>query len=206
MSPFIESIWFQQGQMPLLNWHQDRFTHTQRANWHTITYPDLKTCILQNAVMPTDNRKYKCRVLYGPDKIETTFTPYQPKTISNLRIVQAPLIDYQYKSADRQALNQLTATLPPLTEVLILQKGLLTDSSFSNLAFFDGRNWHTPSVPLLAGVHRKKLLDEKILLPRAIKLTDLEKYQKIRLINAMVSWEDTWELPISAIQMEVIEQ
>lgn len=195
---FIESISFQQGEMPLIQWHQRRFIKTQQANFGRVVFSDLSDCLMAGD-LPNDGQKYKCRVLYSATTLQVEFTPYLPRVIKNLIISVADHIDYTFKSADRTELNLLTKGLLPIEEVLIVKHGFLTDSSFTNLAFFKKGYWYTPDTPLLEGVQRQSLLEGGLLQKMSIHVTDLRQFTKIRLLNAMMPWEETWELPIDVI-------
>lgn len=200
MYPFLESIRLENQQLHFMEWHEARFLHTQRANWGSIKYKNLDNIIKTHPDFPKDDQKYKCRLVYSPKALTITFTAYTPRVIRRLQPVQINKIDYTYKSTDRHAFNLLTNGLATDTEILIFKNGLLTDSSFSNLALYDGHNWYTPEVPLFQGVHRSYLLQKSILQKTEITQVQLKNYQKIRLINAMMDWEDTWELPITAVK------
>jgi len=193
MFPFLESIRLEQNQLYFLKEHENRFRCTQQDNWGKVLYQDLESILLNSPDLPGDAHKYKCRLVYDEQNIQLSFIPYRPRTIEYFRIVQKDDINYTYKSTDRSALDQLTRDLPPKTEILIFKNGLLTDSSFSNLALFDGQQWYTPKKPLLKGVHRSYLLQKGILKEMDIPIEDLQRYKRIRLINAMMDWEHTWE-------------
>ena len=73
--------------------------------------------------------------------------------------------------------------------MLIVRRGLLTDSSFCNIALLreDGR-WITPERPLLAGTMRDRLLESGVLRPGTIPADELHAYRRIALFNAMNGW------------------
>lgn len=196
MYPFLESIRLEQNRIYFLPEHEQRFRCTQLDNWGKVVYEDLEKIILDHPTLPKDHQKYKCRLVYSETDFQLNFIPYQPRVIHNLKIVEADQLDYRYKSTDRSKLEALTRDLPEQTEVLIFKNGLLTDSSFSNLALFNGEQWHTPDHPLLNGVHRSYLIKKGILRPVSITLQALQSYKRIRLINAMMDWNNTWELLI----------
>lgn len=198
MLSFIESINYQQGIMPLLYWHQQRFVRTQKVNFGRVIFPELLDCI-SDCNSPAGEQKYKCRVLYSRENLQVEFIPYQPRTIKKLLLKAADKIDYSFKSADRSALNKLTKGLNPDEEILIIRNGYLTDSSFSNLALLKDGNWFTPDTNLLDGVRRQSLLDAGILKSVPIHVNDLGQFTKIRLVNAMIPWDQTWELSMDAI-------
>ncbi len=88
--------------------------------------------------------KYKCRVTYG-GKIETIeWERYLPRTIQSLRLVEHNSIDYAFKYKNRDALNTLHAQRGHCDDVLIVKNGLITDTSYANVAFSDGTAWYTP--------------------------------------------------------------
>ena len=71
-------------------------------------------------------------------------------------------------------------------EVVIVKNGLLTDTSYSNIALFDGQRWVTPRHPLLQGTMRQSLLDTGQLVERDIRDDEGGRYEKVSLINAMM--------------------
>lgn len=200
MFPFLESIRLENRQLSFMQRHQVRFVTTQQDNWGKVHYNDLSSLIIRHPGFPKDDQKYKCRVVYSPEEISISFITYTPRFITRLQVVTDEQIHYRYKSADRSRLDALTTGLPADTEILIFQNELLTDSSFSNLALFDGKDWWTPKVPLLQGIHRGYLLDKRVIREKDITQADLKKFKQIRLINAMMDWNHTWELPVTAIK------
>ncbi len=59
----------------------------------------------------------------------------------------------------------------------------LTDTSYTNIALYDGEQWFTPSTPLLRGTMRQRLLDCGLLQEREIMVSDIPNYQYISLFN-----------------------
>ena len=108
--------------------------------------------------------------------------------IRSLRLVFSDTVDYRFKSTDRLVLSGLLAQRDGCDEVLIVRRGLLTDTSFTNIALFDGEAWYTPAEPLLRGTMRASLLAEGKLRERDIRPQDLVVYQKIMLLNALNGW------------------
>jgi 4-amino-4-deoxychorismate lyase len=70
-------------------------------------------------------------------------------------------------------------------------QGFIKDASYANLAFYDGEFWYTPACPLLEGTQRKYLLETKKIYPKEINISDLHKYQQVKFINAMMSWDES---------------
>lgn len=108
------------------------------------------------------------------------------REIRSLKLVEDNEIDYSFKSTDRAPLNRLTARKGDCDEVLIVKKGLLTDTSFTNVAVFDGERWLTPRHPLLLGTKRASLLERQVIKEADISVETLMNAQKVSLINAMI--------------------
>jgi 4-amino-4-deoxychorismate lyase len=82
----------------------------------------------------------------------------------------------------------------------MVKDGFVTDASIANLAFYDGRQWITPDTPLLAGTRRRFLLDSGILHEAPVRPADLRDFHRIRLVNAMIPWEESPELPMEILR------
>ena len=95
---------------------------------------------------------------------------------------------YGYKSTDRSRLNALVAQKGNCDDIIIVKHGLLTDTSFTNLAIFDGKHWVTPRHPLLPGTKRAALLDKGMIQKADITLEDLRNTNKVSLFNAMIDF------------------
>jgi 4-amino-4-deoxychorismate lyase len=103
-------------------------------------------------------------------------------------------IDYQFKYTDRARLEELKRRTKA-DEILIVKNGYITDTSFSNIIFFDWENkWVTPATPLLKGTKRKELLEKGMIHEKEIRPYDLKDFTKARLINAMLDIEDGEEI------------
>lgn len=201
MCRFIETILFENGKMPLIHWHEQRFAKTQSASFGKIIYPSLEKIVLHANVPQERQIRYKCRVVYDAADATVEFSVYKRKTIDKLIVQTANEIDYCFKHENREQLNFLCKGLQPDEEVLIVKNKLLTDTSFTNIALFDGTQWLTPAKPLLQGVQRNYLLSQKIILAKDISLQALKDYSKIKLFNALNDWNDAWELDIKNISL-----
>ena len=128
-------------------------------------------------------------MVYGEQGIEAVeYAPYSMRNINSLQVVEDDTITYDYKSVDRSRLNALAAQKGECDEIIIVKHGLLTDSSFTNLAIFDGKHWVTPRHPLLPGTKRAALLDKGILHEADIALEDLRNANRVSLFNAMIEF------------------
>ena len=200
MCRFIETVLYKDGEMPLIRWHEKRFIKTQQENFPGIVYPSLEQILIHKIPLnlhPTVS--YKCRVLYDTKEVEIDFSSYQKRNITQLLIKTADKIEYPYKYANRECLYALTNNLQQGEEILIVKNGLLTDTSFTNIALFDGSKWFTPEAPLLGGVQRSFLIAQNIIKERDIKLSELKMYSRIRLFNAMNNWNNAWDLKVADV-------
>lgn len=189
MYRFIESIRLENHRLQHLDWHNRRFNDTRRHFFPLAAERDLRDLL----VLPSnlDDGVYKCRVVYGPEVEEVCFQPYTPKKLRTLKLVVDDHADYTYKYENRAKLEFLLTQKEEADDVLIVRDNCLTDTSFSNVALYDGLHWYTPDTYLLNGTSRQRLLTEGILRERRITIHDLHLYEEIRPINAMLVLERT---------------
>lgn len=194
MSPFIETIRIEEGRIHNLPYHNRRMNETRRDVLHQTDSLDLS-----DYIRPGDYReRTKCRVEYDKDILKVEYAAYRIRPVSSLRLVADDEAGYRYKSADRSVLDRLFALREAEDDVLIVRKGWLTDTSICNIALWDGKQWVTPSVPLLAGTKRASLLDQGEMVAGGIRPEDLPGYTRIRLFNAMIGFGEI-ELPVNRI-------
>lgn len=187
MCRFLESIKLKDGVFFRLEYHQERVNQCFQQFFAEQEAPDLAVWLHGQEVPATG--LYKCRVLYDEKGFsQPTFTPYQMKTVKSLKLVETNLPPMTYKSADRSVYEQLVAQCGDCDEVLLVRNGLLTDTSYANIALFDGSKWVTPRLPVLYGTNRAYLLDKGIIVEQDIKAEELHLYQKIRVFNAMIEF------------------
>lgn len=139
----------------------------------------------------------RCRVIYGTSINSVEFSPYIPANIRTLKIVDAGTLVYDYKFLDRSRLMELIDK-NVADDILIIKNGCITDASFANIVFTDGKQWITPDTPLLSGTMRKLLLNNRIIKESRITIDNLTLFTHFRLINAMLGF-DAPLLPISNI-------
>ncbi len=199
MSRFLETIRCRDGRLENLTFHQQRLDRTQRHFFGAAAPLWLDESVrVPPGIEPAQT--YRCRVVYGLEIESVEFIPYQIRPIRALRLVAADGLDYAFKYADRAALDALRAGSVGDEEPLLTQNGLLTDTTYANIALSDGATWYTPYQPLLEGTRRAQLLAEGVLIRERLAASDLRFFQKIRLFNAMISWEEAVELPVSAVR------
>ncbi len=186
MCLFIETMKAVDGIIENIEYHNRRLNATRRHFWHDAEAVDLQSAVCPPPLQPG---VLKARIVYGRHGIsEVTFTPYAMRNIRSLRLVDGGDITYTYKSTDRTALNRLAEQRGGCDDVLIMRHGLVTDTSFANIAFYDGTRWKTPQQPLLKGTRRAFLLDNGIIAEADIRAEDIGNYRKARIFNAMIDF------------------
>lgn len=184
MFPFIETIRIENGVIHNLPYHNLRMNATRKE-----VYGLSKPVDLADFIRPElSQARTKCRVEYAEDIIGITYTSYQMRPVSSLRLVVDDTADYRYKSTDRTFLNNLLERRGDCDDILIVRNGLLTDTSICNVALWDGGIWITPARPLLCGTMRASLLETGRIVPADISVEDLHKYPRIRLFNALIGF------------------
>jgi len=182
-SLLLETIKIEDGTIFNLPYHQARFDQSRKALFHTEDTLDLSKLIA-----PPQKGLYRCRILYTAKLHSIEYIPYVPKKIHTLRIISSN-IDYTYKYAARETFDVLLKENRDVDEIIIEKGGLLTDTTISNIAFYNGKKWFTPAKPLLQGTMRAKLIDEGFLTSANIRKEMLHQYTQVALINAMIGFK-----------------
>jgi 4-amino-4-deoxychorismate lyase len=194
MCRFIETIQVNNKKLQRLAFHNFRFNETRK---HFFNLPEINLADIIQIPDSVDNSIHRCRIVYSREIVNISFSPYTSKTINTLKIVEHNTIDYTYKYADRTIIDQLVAQRGDCDEILIVKNGLITDTSIANVVFTDGKIWDTPLSPLLNGTHRRRLLDEKRIEEKEIRIADINRYTHIRTINAML--DESLLIPVKNI-------
>lgn len=180
---FLETIRIQDGIPCNLPYHQIRMERTMKTHYRLSEMPKLATHLTR---LPATGI-HKCRILYSDHIQSITYEPYSPRELHTFTIVESS-IDYTYKYADRSTLDHLKKSVDT-DEIILLKEGVLTDTSYSNIAFYDGTKWLTPRIPLLEGTMRSSLLDQGSVEKADITPEALQRFSDIALINAMIGFQ-----------------
>lgn len=196
MQTFVETICLRDGEPQLLALHQARLVRTLA---YLGVQPTPAHDLQAHRPRQTLRGRSKWRVVYtAVGIVASEVSVYVPRVVRSLQLVAAA-ITYAHKSTDRAALDACLAQRGTADEVLIVREGLLTDTSIANVALYDGRCWHTPRQPLLAGVQRAYLLSKGLLVERDLHHTQLHGYTHIALFNALLLFGEI-VLPIAALR------
>lgn len=183
MSQFLETIKLNNGVFERLSLHQSRIESAMNDFYPEVKPVNLKES-LENLIYPK-NGLYKCRIIVDKEIKFIEFLPYNPPIIKSLKIIKTEIPSVQYKMADRSNYQFEFAKRNECDDVLLVKNGFLTDTSYCNIALYDGNKWFTPRYPLIAGVNRAQLLNEEQIFLKDIKLDELLNFQYINLFNAL---------------------
>ena len=196
MSLLIESIKLLDGQFHNLFYHEQRMNRALKMLCGVQDNFDLEEFL--NQIEKPEEGLYKCRLEYDDLSKKVEFVPYQPKSIKTLRIVEHDRISYEFKFKDRKLINRLYELRKDCDDILIVKRGFVTDSSFSNIVFKRGKRWLTPWSALLKGTMRTKLLERNLIHQEEIRVDDISSFESFKLINAMLEF-DSPEIEVSNI-------
>lgn len=200
MCRLIESICIQDGTARHLDYHEGRMQQARQELWGIREGISLRDQIRLSPKQWAG--KLKCRVLYSRHIEAVELVPYTVRSLRSFRLVQADYLRYAHKYEDRQWVSRLKTGVFE-DEIILLQENCITDTSYSNLVFYDGKQWVTPSTPLLPGVMRQSLLDTGKIKTTRLTTEDLSKFSAFKLINAMMNLEESPTYPISCINTAV---
>jgi 4-amino-4-deoxychorismate lyase len=198
MRPLLETIKVCNREILNINYHNERVNRSRfelvgvRNKWDIGKFIPIPKRLLENVI-------YKCRFIYYSEVISLEFIPYTIHKIETLGLVISNDLEYNHKFSDREKFEQLKQSRPGTDDIIIVKDKQITDCSFANLVFFDGTKWITPKNPLLKGTKRQKYLEEKVISEQIIAPEDLKQFSRLRLINAMIDLEESYDIPIKNI-------
>lgn len=196
MCLLFETIKIKDGVFYNLDLHSERMNNARKTLFNANNKIDLS-----KVLNLSDNYKkglYKYRVEYNKDIIKTEAIPYVYRKIKTLQIVFNDEIDYTYKYANRAVFEEIRKKTMA-DDILIIKKGLITDTSFTNVALFNGNQWFTPFEPLLKGTKREELIRKRTILEKKLIFSEIKQYKKIRLINSMLNFDDQVDVEINNV-------
>jgi len=196
MSRFIETIRLKDGVTSDLSYHEERMNRSVEEVLHSNQKFNLEE-ILSSINLPPKGLN-KIRLVYDEEIRLVDVTPYKQKDIRQLKIVYDNAISYYYKYENRIELENLFSQRDDCEDVIIIKNYQVTDTSYANLIFRKNNQWFTPKTFLLNGTTRKRLLEKKIIFEEKITINDIYRYEKVKLINAMLQFDGP-EIDVSQI-------
>ena len=201
MFPLFETIRIENGVPMNLEWHQERVNAS-----FLMLYGNIEPHQLTRIVKVSEHDRegtVKCRLLYNDRNYRLEFEPYYIRNIKSLKLVQAEDLDYFFKFTDRSEINKLFKLKGECDDILIVKDGLITDTSYTNILFYNGTKWITPAYPLLKGTCRNRLLKKCIIVEENITPNDLRSYISFMLVNAMMDYDTGRSVDIDGIKLDM---
>lgn len=201
---FLETIRYSDGQLHLLDLHNDRLRATQLEVFGRATLRLVPS--LFDIPARLSGSTVKCRVIYDRTITDIQYEPYTPHPVTRLRLVTDDTIDYHLKYLDRRSLAYPDIDRRPDEGIIIVKDGLITDSTYANLLFHAGARLYTPSTPLLLGVMRRHLLATGHIRAIPLRPADLRPgntlgITHISYINALLPPGTFPPLPLTALHI-----
>ena len=198
MCQFIETICYENGNFQRIELHNERCNRTRnhffgiqpeiRLESHLSVPPYLKAGTV------------KCTVTYEIEIVKIEYVLYEIRPIRSLRLIVDNAIDYNFKYADRSKLVRLYQNRWYCDDILIIKNGFITDISYANIIFLLEKRWYSPERPLLSGTRLRSYLEQGRITPAPLRPEDLSSFSEARMINAMVSIEQSPVIPIGEIR------
>jgi 4-amino-4-deoxychorismate lyase len=186
---FIETGRVENGSIFHLNFHLERIKRT--LFYHSPTpvedWGRVKKRFREIGGEVPGRGIWRFRVTYGRAVEKVEFFPITPRKFRKFVVVELD-IDYPFKFADRRELEELKMEFPCGDEVIVVKNGVVTDTTISNLAFWDGEKWQTPATPLLEGTTLTRLTQKGILHPTSIYPEELHTFPAIALLNGVLGF------------------
>ncbi|MGE5315350.1 MAG: aminotransferase class IV [Acidobacteriota bacterium] len=182
MTRLLETIMVSAGAVRNWQYHNARINRTRRDLFGSTDELDIRTI-----TPPTNGHTgpVRCRVIYAGDILSVSTEAYIRQPIRSLRLLRRDDISYPYKFEERTQFAEALQHRGNCDEILIVKHGRITDTSFSNVAFFNDRAWVTPAEPLLKGTMRQSLLDRGMIVEEDLRISDLKHFSQIMLISAL---------------------
>ena len=189
MSQLIETIRILDGQFNDLRYHEQRMDYSLKELYGVEGKTDLSQFF--SLLHLPQQGLYKCRLLYDHQSKVVEFIKYTIKPVTSLRLIVDNNILYDHKYLDRSSMTQLVQKRSGCDDILIVKNGSVTDSYYANIVFKSGNKWYTPQTYLLRGTMRERLIHSGEIQEERISMNDIKKFEKFKLINAMLGFESS---------------
>jgi len=198
MYPLFETVCIENSLIKNEQYHEARFRASYiqqyKKNPNYSLFDDIHLTNLVNDL------KYKLRIGYKQHGTRFSISEYKNSIPMSLKLISDNTISYALKKNNRKKLNNLYKQKGDFDDVLIVKNELITDASYSNILFTDGKQIVTPDTPLLQGTCRARLLNENKIIASPITEADLSNFESFQLINAMNDFDETRWVAIKNIK------
>jgi 4-amino-4-deoxychorismate lyase len=196
MSLLFESIRVEDGKFQNLVYHEQRMKRSLHALYGIDEPFDLEEELSHIPLEPSG--LFKCKLIYDDVSRRIELNEYKAREVKRLKIVEHNRINYEFKYTDRKLLDHLFSLRETCDDVLILKRGMVTDTSYANIAFKRENKWYTPWEPLLKGTMRQELLEFEKIQEEEISRNDIKSFEVCKIFNAMLRF-DSEEIAIDNI-------
>lgn len=180
--PLVESLAINDGIILNAEWHEARYRSAYKEYYGT----EPRFVLLDNLTLEIPSKGlFKLRIAYNQSTQNMTISPYKFKDIQSLKMIETNDLDYHLKFTDRTAINELLVLKEASDDILIINNGMVSDTSIGNVIFLKDKQWFTPDTPLLGGTQRAKLLSEGTIIAQQISKNDIKMFEAFQVINAM---------------------
>ena len=178
----FETIKIVDGKPLYLDYHQQRV----KSTLNTLGYHN--SFDLKEYIDPPKEGVFRCRITYNDAILKVEYLPYQLSAVNSLKLIHCDTIKYSLKYENREDLNALFKLREKCDDILIVKNSLLTDTTKANIALFDESKWYTPTLPLLHGTTRSRLLSDNKIFEKTLHVSDINNFSKVAVLNAMVDF------------------
>ena len=199
MCQFIETICFENGCFERIDLHNERCNRTRAHFFGKVADIHLEFWLSVPPILI--NNRVKCTVTYGMEILRIEYVAYSIRPIKSLKLVTDNTVDYDFKYADRKNLEDLLLKKSECDDILIVKNGLVTDISYANTIYLRNDRWYSQQNPLLLGTRLQSYIREGRVTPAPLTPNDLSLFSEVRIINAMISIEDSPAIPIDQIRI-----
>jgi 4-amino-4-deoxychorismate lyase len=196
MCRFIETIRLEDGKIQNIAYHQVRVNQAFQK-FFSDTHPIEIEKFLHECPLPSVG-VHKIKIIYDREVQSICISLYNAKIVKSLKLINSIDISYTHKFENRNDLEKLLNLREYCDDIIVAKNKDITDASFANLIFKKAGTWFTPASYLLNGTTRQRLLAEKKIFEEKITIDDLHRYEKVKLINAMLLFDGP-EIDVSQI-------
>ncbi len=195
--PLFETLSIVDGKIQNLKYHQQRVDYAMKY------YFNSKQAVRFFSEFAIPNKfqqgQVRCRINYNATDFNVQFSYYTPKKIHSFQCVYTQDLDYQFKYANREKLDNLKGQNSD--EMIIINNGFVTDCTIGNLLFLKQNQWYSSNHYLLKGTQLSYLVDQQKVQLIDIPVEKIAEFEKIMMINALNPFDENNAITINSIKI-----
>ena len=192
---FIETMYMKNGKILNLEYHLKRMEKVAKHfKWkmEKLARHTQSVCLGGKSKinkLKIENGEWRVRVIYNQWGIKNIeIFPIKKRKFKTFKIIDVNNFDYKFKYKNRKFFILHFSLYTQFDEFILIKNNLVTDTTISNLAFWNKKEWLTPKYPLLKGTKRQELIDKNFLKEANIHISDLKYFKKMAMINAILGF------------------